>query len=169
MLLYICKWSASISSESPTEPRQDLELRIYSGMALKCPYFLSELWRRQNCSFVGCLLSRSPVNSGVGHGYRVGRLEAPLVRGMICILIPIQAVPHVVRPECVTKKGTDLHLLLVGDDTPPQGGRVIKQHYYKVRVNISWLLWMTLPTPCWDSSCHKHLLLTIPGLTLWVT
>ena len=99
MLIYVY---GPVSSESPQESRPDLELLLCSVMALKYPYFPSELWRRQKCSFVGVLMSRSPVNSGVGHIYCVGGLEAPLVHGMLCSLIPIQAVPHIVRPECVS-------------------------------------------------------------------
>ena len=50
-------------------------------------------------------------------------MEAPLLHVMLGILLPIQDVPHTVRPsaECVSKNGIDSHLLLVGDATPPQG------------------------------------------------
>ena len=57
-----------VISESPTESRPDLERLLCSGISLVYLYFSSELWHRQ------VLLCR--INSGVGHGYCVGRVEA---------------------------------------------------------------------------------------------
>ena len=61
-----CEWR--VISENPTESRPDSELLLCSGMLLEYLCFPSELWRRQ------VLLCR--INSGVGHGYCVGRVEA---------------------------------------------------------------------------------------------